>query len=132
MTDGKPHLEVVRDESQPPPEIVGDTTASLAEAESSLRRRVILFVSLFAAIAVAFSLWTRWRGNPIAQMPRQERYALYVKTLDHFAHVCEDQQLADNARALCADEADFLRRFPDCNQECLDRTSPFVHEHPTR
>jgi hypothetical protein len=121
MTTGKPQLEVVR-----------DTTASVAEADTPLRRRVILFVSLFAAIAFGFSLWARWHGNPIARMPAQERYRLYVKTFDHFAHVCEDQQLADAAKALCSDEADFLRRFPECEQECLDLTAPFAHEHPTR
>jgi hypothetical protein len=132
MSTGKPHLEVVRDESQPPPEVVGDTTASLAEAESSLRRRVIVFVSICAALATAFSLWTRWRGDPIARMPSRERHALYVKTLDHFTRVCEDPQLADNVKSLCADEADFLRRFPDCEQDCHDLTAPFAHEHPTR
>jgi hypothetical protein len=121
MTAGKPQLEGVR-----------DTTASVGEADSPLRRRVILFVSLFAALAFSFSLWARWRGNPIARMPAEERYLLYVKTIDHFAHVCEDQQLADAARSLCADEADFLRRFPECEQDCLDRTAPFAREHPTR
>jgi len=121
MSAEKPELHVVR-----------DMTATLEEGESPLRRRVIVVVSIVAAAGVGLSLWSRYRLDPIARMPAVERHGLYVKTLDHFAQVCEDRALGDDAKALCADEADLLRRFPECEQECHDRTAPFAHEHPTR
>jgi hypothetical protein len=121
MTDPKPQLHVVR-----------DTTATLEQGESATRRWVIAVVALVAAAGVGLSLWARYRRDPIARMPAQQRHVLYLKTLDHFAHVCEDSALADDAKALCAEEADLLRRFPDCEQECHDRTAAFAHEHPTR
>src|SRR6185436_1146978 len=121
MTSGKPQLELVR-----------DTTASLAEAESPLRRRVIVFVSVCAAIAVGFSLWTRYRVDPIARLPAEERRTLYVKTLEHFSQICEAAELGPEVRPLCADEADLLLRFPDCGSECHDRVADFAHAHPTR
>jgi hypothetical protein len=121
MTAGKPPLQLVR-----------DTTATLAEGESPLRRWVIITVSLTAAAGVGLSLWARYRLDPVARLPALERHALYVKTLEHFAQVCEDGALAGDATALCAEEADLLRRFPDCEQECHDRTAAFAHEHPTR
>jgi hypothetical protein len=121
MTSGKHPVHLVR-----------DTIARLEEAESPLRRRVIAAVALVAAAAVGLSLWGRYRLDPVARLPAPERHRLYVTTLDHFARVCEEAELSGDLRKLCADEADLLRRFPDCGEDCHDRTAGFVHEHPTR
>lgn len=112
--------------------LVGDTTAKLEEAETPGRTWFIVITVLVVVAALGFGLWRRYHGDPIARMPEAQRHALYVKTLDHFEQVCEARQLGDDVKALCANEADLLRRFPDCDDACLERTALYVHEHPTR
>jgi hypothetical protein len=117
---------------KPPLHVVHDTTAKLEEAETPGRTWFIVLTTLIIAAALGFTLWRRYRVDAIARMPAAERYELYAKTLDHFGRVCEAAQLGDDVKTLCANEADLLRRFPECDDVCLDRTAPFAHEHPTR
>jgi hypothetical protein len=117
---------------KPPLHVVHDTTATLEEAETPGRTWFIVLTTLIIAAALGFALWRRWYADPIARLPDAQRHALYVQTLDHFGQVCEADQLGDEVKTLCANEADLLRRFPDCDEVCLERTTPFAHEHPTR
>jgi hypothetical protein len=122
------------DDKGPPPQLqlVRETIATVEEAHPPGRVWPFIVAALIVAASSAMVIWKQLQADPIMRLPPAERYAMYVKTLEHFTRICEVEELGRDVQALCANEADLLRRFPDCDQTCRDLTSSYAHAHPSR
>jgi cytochrome b pre-mRNA-processing protein 3 len=75
-----------------------------------------------------FGLWfwqTRHDQQVIRDMPVAQRQALYHRTLETLRTVCVDPH--DSVlRDFCQGQADFIMRFPECDDACLALVQPHV------
>lgn len=63
--------------------------------------------------------------NDIADVPETERRALYERTLETLRVSCADAAKPAFVN-YCRQQADFIRRFPECNVECREVADHFA------
>jgi cytochrome b pre-mRNA-processing protein 3 len=80
---------------------------------------------LAAFVMVAVLLLWGWLNNrekrAIAELPGDERRAIYLRELASFTRLCVDPPAG--LRSRCSEKARFLLAFPECDGRCEDLAS---------
>lgn len=92
------------------------------------RRRSPLRLWLTGAIGLvlicaAMIFWHHRVDRELRALPGPERRALYQRTLQTL-HTCE--QSGSSLEDYCREQADFLRRFPECDDACRKLARRFL------
>lgn len=100
---------------------------------SSSARRVLTWlaaaVALLLALAVAVCMQTRL-DREISDLPEPERRALYERTRETLRSPCS-QARGPEVAEYCRQQADFIKRFPECDSECRELAARFAPQ-PSR
>jgi hypothetical protein len=76
-----------------------------------------LWLALAIALGVGFWVWSEGsEQRAIHRLPRDERLALYQRTLENVRTICVSQDLA--LGPYCAEQARILLLFAECDDEC--------------
>ena len=88
-------------------------------------------VAAAVACAVFGWLWSRQsEQRAIRAMPEAERAALYRRTFDDLAKVCNPER-APELQGHCHEQAEFILNFPECDGSCGELARR-VLANPTR
>lgn len=80
-------------------------------------------VAILVGLALIGFLFVWNRGNrsesdAIRSLSDEERGALYRRTLETLQTVCAEPVGRDGLSRRCRDEADFIVKFPECDEAC--------------
>lgn len=96
-------------------------------------RRSLVWLGGLAVLAflgaLATFLHTRL-DRELALMPTLERRTLYERTLETLRTACA-RAPGPTLTDYCREQADFIRRFPECDSECHELAARFTPQ-PTR
>lgn len=94
-------------------------------------QRVLLVVVLLVALLLAVLSWGRIsERQAVERMNPQERAILFNQTWQSFQLLCQEQ--ADpGLTSRCGDQARFLKEFPECKDDCLQKIDSFKNR-PSR
>lgn len=100
---------------------------------SSTARRILAWLAaalgLLSAVALAVFIHTRL-DREISDIPEPERRALYERTRETLRSSCMQTRGPEMAE-YCRQQADFIKRFPECDRECRDLAARFAPQ-PSR
>lgn len=77
-----------------------------------------------AAIGLAVFLQTRL-DRELSELPVPERRAIYERTLETLRTTCTQARGLEVAE-YCRRQADFIKRFPECESDCRDLAARFA------
>lgn len=85
----------------------------------SRKRLALAGILLLVALVMAVSFWTAGaEGRALQRMPVPERRALYEETRAVTESLCTAARSAPQLAGRCAESAEFLLSFPECDAEC--------------
>lgn len=87
-------------------------------------------LGLGSFLLVAYSHLETHVDRELRELPTHDRAALYRRTLETLRTTCK-QARSDALLDHCRAQADFARRFPECDDACREITSAFT-TIPTR
>ena len=101
---------------------------------SSRPRRLLAWLAaalslLVAAVALAVFMRTRL-SRELSELPEPERRALYERTLETLRSSCA-QAPGPELAEYCRQQAEFIKRFPECDNECRALAARFASQ-PSR
>ncbi len=100
---------------------------------SSLCRLILIWLGGLLAIALVCVLAMHIHSRldrELQDVPEVERRALYERTLETLRASCM-QARGPTFTDYCREQADFVRRFPECDSECRELAARFA-PHPSR
>lgn len=86
-------------------------------------------IATLATLCGAVVLQTRLERD-LTELPTPERHALYERTRETLRSSCPQARDPDVAEH-CRQQAEFIRRFPECNAECRELAAHVAHQ-PSR
>jgi hypothetical protein len=100
--------------------------------EKRVRQAVVLGVVLLVLVGV----WLYLQGGEnraLNALSPAQRAALFQETRDSIRLMClGDAGVKKGLQARCAQQADFLNRFPECDEACKREIAPFIIPEATR
>lgn len=100
---------------------------------SSPARRMLAWLAaalgLLSAALLAVFMHTRL-DRELSELPEPERRALFERTRETLRSSCM-QARGPEVTEYCRQQADFIKRFPECDRECRDLAARFAPQ-PSR
>jgi cytochrome b pre-mRNA-processing protein 3 len=117
----------------PPPEDGGeDNIFTRDRPPSSGEKRVRQLVVLAVVLLVLGAVWLYLQGGEnraLNALSPAQRAALFQETRDSIRLMClSDAGVKKAFKGRCAQQADFLARFPECDAACQQEIAPFIPE----
>jgi hypothetical protein len=76
--------------------------------------------ALAIVLGVGLWVWTQGsEGRAIQRLDPVQRHALYVSTLQALESTCQTER-DTGLRAYCRQQAEFIRKFPECDEHCRE------------
>jgi hypothetical protein len=98
-----------------------EPTSSPSVVAWSRRRLGIAAAALLVIGVIGLWIWrTGAERRAISELPREERAELYVRELASFRALCGAAPRSDALEDECAERADFIVQFPECDGPCLE------------
>ncbi len=91
-------------------------------------RRALGWVGAALAIILVLAAWAvlQTRMNrELSQLPRPARRALYERTIETLRTSCM-QASGPEVTDYCRQQADFIKRFPECERDCRELAARFA------
>lgn len=85
----------------------------------------LALVAAIAGVTFMFMFMQTRLDRELSELPPSERRALYERTLETLRTTCSQArgpELAD----YCRQQADFVKRFPECDSECRELAARFA------
>ncbi|RKH03315.1 hypothetical protein D7V97_26685 [Corallococcus sp. CA053C] len=128
-------MEPMRNDGTPPGEEGGEDNIFAKELATPPGRWVRrgTWIGIVLMVLLGVFLWLQGGENrALNAMSPSQRQALFQETRDEFQELC---LLPDGGTTRfpkrCAQHADFLVRFPECDDACKQEAQPFL-KRPTR
>lgn len=105
----------------------------MQEPPPSLCRLILMWLGglLALSLVVVLALYIHTRlDRELQDVPEAERRALYERTLETLRTSCM-QARGPTFTDYCREQADFIRRFPECDSECRELAARFAPQ-PSR
>lgn len=104
---------------------MGDMNATITKSTTALRWSAA--IALLACLIGAFLYSGNRADRELRDLPKAERSALYVRTLDTLRGSCA-HATGSVLSEYCREQAEFIKRFHECDRDCRELAESFVRK----